>query len=62
MAVTAGILKVVVSSYRIDSETALSVTEATLPVMMQHRTGAEKAPYFIPWSKGIVQKIWPLRF
>ena len=35
MAVTAGILKVVVSSYRIDSETVLSVTEATLPVMMQ---------------------------
>ena len=35
MAVTAGILKVVVSSYWIDSETVLSVTEATLPVMMQ---------------------------
>ena len=49
MAVNAGILKAVVSFYRIDSETAFERHVSRIPIKCKHRMDAEKAPYFIPW-------------
>ena len=49
MAVNAGILKVVVSFYRIDSETVFERYVSRIPTKCTHRMDAEKAPYFIPW-------------
>ena len=49
MAVNAGILKAVVSFYRIDSETAFERHVSRIPTKCTHHMDAEKAPYFIPW-------------
>ena len=56
MAVNAGILKAVVSFYRIDSETAFERHVSRIPIKCKRRMDADKAPYFIPWLMELSSK------
>ena len=56
MAVNAGILRAVVSFYRDESETAFDRHKSRIPIKdVKTVLALKKAPYFVPWSKGVVQ-------
>jgi len=52
MAANAGVIKAVVSFYRINSDTAFERQKPYSDKRLKYSTCSQKAPYSIPWSEG----------